>query len=361
MFFKKKQSKKDNLCDFVEKKNDTGYVFININNDLGEAVRDGVDDWPPLMLMAYGYARRTAVAALYIQGLVEEDLYDHVKAFFKSIQIQTGHTVEFQEKAFTVAVDFMKGYSHLITKILVKKIVQVAEEYEIPSGALSDENLFQNVIETTYSEQNENSTNYQSSNISNIAIGIAKEVNERIDSKSVAYQFVLEELDAARQGNEAAIQFVNNSGFNPSEYEGALQSSFEAVDGPDGPQQFLSSSVRQYSSDKESMINLRIQVVKNIIDDWELKPNYKAIEQTDRESEENIISKLLALSESSSTKTCRMSIQPFNEIWSWEFEFSDEELEEAQELVQTLYELRGGDFIAPEFNIVKEKNDDILF
>ena len=58
MFFKRKKHRKEKaLCDFVEKTNDTGYIFININNDLGDAVENGADDWPPLMLMAYGYAR----------------------------------------------------------------------------------------------------------------------------------------------------------------------------------------------------------------------------------------------------------------------------------------------------------------
>ena len=87
-------------------------------------------------------------------------------------------------------------------------------------------------------------------------------------STQVALQFVLEELDAARQGNERAVQFVENSGFSESEYEGAMQNSFEEVD---GPQQFLLSSGMQYSSDMDFMMNLRIQVVENIINDWELK------------------------------------------------------------------------------------------
>jgi Leucine-rich repeat (LRR) protein len=272
MFFRrKKQHKAKALCDFVEMTNDTGYVFVNINNDLGEAVENGVDNWPPLMLMAYGYARRAAVAALYIQGIVEEDLYDHVKTFFKGMQIKTGHTVEFQEQAFAEAVKFMKGYSQVITSFSVKKIVQIAEEYEKPPGTLSDAELFENIIETAHFEQNAYSSNAHSTRTDDAVKNITQGVNSRIGSKNIALQFVLEELDAARQGNEAAIQFVKNSGFSPSEYEGAMQKSFEEVDGPDGPQQFLRSSVMQYSSDMDFMINLRLQIVENIINDWGLK------------------------------------------------------------------------------------------
>ena len=40
-------------------------------------------------------------------------------------------------------------------------------------------------------------------------------------SQETALQFVLEELEAASQGNQKSKNFVNNSGFLPSEYTGA--------------------------------------------------------------------------------------------------------------------------------------------
>lgn len=107
-------------------------------------------------------------------------------------------------------------------------------------------------------------------NINDLAREITKGVSNRIATKEVALQFVLEELDAARQGNDAAIQFVENSGFNASEHEGAMQNSFEEVDGNNGPQQFLLFSVMPYASDMDFMINLRLEVVKNIINEFSL-------------------------------------------------------------------------------------------
>lgn len=360
MFFKrKKHHKKKALCDFVEKTNDTGYIFININNDLGDAVENGADDWPPLMLMAYGYARRAAVAALYIQGLVEKDLYEHVKATFKGLQIKTGHTVEFQEEAFAESVKFMAEYNQVITSFSVKKMSQIAEEYEIPAGTLSDAELFENIIDTAYFEQNscDFNSDINSNDVNDIVMNIAQGVNSRISSKKIALQFVLEELDAARQGNEEAVQFVKNSGFSASEYEGAMKNSFEEVDGPNGPQQYLLSAVMQYSSNMDFMVNLRLQVVKNVMNTWELDvPQKEEVNEEFIEKQNEIISKLSSLSESTEVKTCRMSITPINEIWSWEFEFSDEELETANELVSILYDLRNGDFIAPVYNIVKRKD-----
>ena len=53
-------------------------------------------------------------------------------------------------------------------------------------------------------------------------IRVAQIINQKITSKSLARQFVLEELDAARQGNEFAINFVKQSGFESYEYIGAI-------------------------------------------------------------------------------------------------------------------------------------------
>ena len=71
----------------------------------------------------------------------------------------------------------------------------------------------------------------RNNNAESAAPKFAKQVNQKINSKKVALQFVLEELDAARQGNATALNFVNNSGFEESEYIGAMNNSFEEVDG----------------------------------------------------------------------------------------------------------------------------------
>lgn len=51
---------------------------------------------------------------------------------------------------------------------------------------------------------------------------VAQIINDKITSKSLAKQFVLEELDAARQGNDYAVNFVRQSGFGADEYIGAM-------------------------------------------------------------------------------------------------------------------------------------------
>ena len=94
------------------------------------------------MLMAYGYARRAAAAALYIQGLITKDGYVHAKNVFKGLQIKTGGAVPFQEQAFTESVKFMAEYNKAVTRSTIKGIVMIAEGCEIPSGTfVSDDEL----------------------------------------------------------------------------------------------------------------------------------------------------------------------------------------------------------------------------
>ena len=91
----------------------------------------------------------------------------------------------------------------------------------------------------------------------------------KIHSHKVALQFVLEELDAARQGNNTAINFVNNSGFEENEYVGAMANSFEEVDGSDGPQQMILSQIMSVSS-IDTKVKLRVTIVDKVMQEWKL-------------------------------------------------------------------------------------------
>ena len=62
---------------------------------------------------------------------------------------------------------------------------------------------------------------------------------QKIPTTEIAYQFVLEEIEAASQGNDTAISFARNSGISPQEYKGSMMNSRPEVDGADGPQQFI--------------------------------------------------------------------------------------------------------------------------
>lgn len=93
-------------------------------------------------------------------------------------------------------------------------------------------------------------------------------VSSKIKTKEVAYQFILEELEAAAQGNQEAQNFVANNKFTADEFEGAMQNSIPEVDGPDGPQQTLLTLLMQVTSSPEMIASIRIRVVQKIINHW---------------------------------------------------------------------------------------------
>jgi hypothetical protein len=153
MFFKRmKKNPSRQLIDVVERQHDTGRIFVDITNDLGDAA-EAIMASSKQTIMAYGYARRAAAAALYAQGIVEEKMFDHVVSIFKSLQIKTEHSVEFQEAAAADAVAYMHTYNSIISKLMVSRLIDIAMNYEIPSGQKSDQQLFEAVLVTSYKEE----------------------------------------------------------------------------------------------------------------------------------------------------------------------------------------------------------------
>ena len=99
---------------------------------------------------------------------------------------------------------------------------------------------------------------------------LAEYVNQKIPSEDVAIQFILEEIEAASQGNELARIFAENSGFDEDDYIGAMNNSFEEVDGEDGPQQEILNLCMMLHPDQDLMADLRIKTVDNIMKHWKL-------------------------------------------------------------------------------------------
>ena len=113
------------LIDLVVKRYDLEEgVFANINNDLNDAISENTDI---LLKMAYGYARRVAAAGLYLQGIFNRDNYDHAVNIFKSLQLSTGQSREFQEKAYEQAIEFLQNYDNRFNKIFNSHIISSIE------------------------------------------------------------------------------------------------------------------------------------------------------------------------------------------------------------------------------------------
>lgn len=109
---KKNLSKR--LVDVVIKSNNINVgTFGNIYNDLGEST---ISYDTPLLLMSYAYARRTAAAGLFLQGIFNKNMFDYVQQIFKSFQINTIHTIEFQIQAAKESDILLQSYDSRLTK-----------------------------------------------------------------------------------------------------------------------------------------------------------------------------------------------------------------------------------------------------
>lgn len=97
----------------------------------------------------------------------------------------------------------------------------------------------------------------------------AEILSEKLTTKEVAYQFVLEEIEAASQGNEVAKKLARESGIEPSEYEGAMHNSRPEVDGAGGPQQLLLAFCFQLHSDPDLQVSFRTMIVDKLMRSFE--------------------------------------------------------------------------------------------
>lgn len=88
---------------------------------------------------------------------------------------------------------------------------------------------------------------------------------KKMPTDEIAYQFVLEEIEAASQGDDTAIKFARDSGISPNEYKGSMRNSRPEVDGPDGPQQFLLNICIALNPNMSLVVDLRTKIVDNVM------------------------------------------------------------------------------------------------
>ena len=87
----------------------------------------------------------------------------------------------------------------------------------------------------------------------------------KLANKEIAYQFILEEIEAAAQGNSISKKFAQNSGITPEQYKNAMNNSRVEVDGPDSAQQFLNNIGMHLSGNENLRVELRINIIENIM------------------------------------------------------------------------------------------------
>lgn len=124
------------LIHYVSKTHRNAYgVFAEASDDLGDLKIPNV---PPMIQMAYAYARRAAAAGLYYQNIFTRDQYMQIYTVFLAYQHSTGQSVDFQEEAFDQAIEFLQSYDNRITKQVVWLMVtgvETAGSNNVPPGA----------------------------------------------------------------------------------------------------------------------------------------------------------------------------------------------------------------------------------
>lgn len=101
-------------------------------------------------------------------------------------------------------------------------------------------------------------------------------IESKKDNRKVALQFILEELDAAKNASSFIKDRIKSFYINESKYRGALDKSWNDVDGPDGPQQFLLSLTMALSERVgiETASIVRISIVEYILRHYKLGRYY---------------------------------------------------------------------------------------
>lgn len=111
---------------------------------------------------------------------------------------------------------------------------------------------------------------------STVAI-LIKTIDSKKDRRKVALQFILEELDAVRNGNDFVRDRIKRFYFNENDYIGAMDRSWEDVDGKSGPQQILVAITIALSQkvgiDTAAMV--RISIVEYIAHHYKFGRFYK--------------------------------------------------------------------------------------
>lgn len=131
-------NEKVRLINIVKKNNNLPEgIFSNINNDLNDSISM---DHDIMILMAYGYARRTVAAGLYLQGVFNRENYEQASNIFKSLQLRTGQSVEFQEEAAKQADELLFSYDSRINKDFITKTTSIVELNQAMSAY--DNNVF---------------------------------------------------------------------------------------------------------------------------------------------------------------------------------------------------------------------------
>ena len=121
--------RKRRLIDIVRKINRSNLgPFEDVNRDLANYIEKNFETCDPMIKMAYGYARRVAMTGLFFQGVIEQNVVNHVQDIFVGLQKITGQTIEFQREAAVQATEVLQSYVPRLTREHERALLHYARE-----------------------------------------------------------------------------------------------------------------------------------------------------------------------------------------------------------------------------------------
>lgn len=253
-------------------------IFANINNDLNEYFTEDNDlnsnsDYEHKLLhMSYAYARRTAAAGLVLQGVFSINDFNHAQKVFKITQQLTIHTKEFQDEAYSNAIDYIMSYDdklniEILTEILstlmkntnIKTAKELGEYYTY-------EEILNRYITNNKANKSDLDFHKEKEALDETIIMLVNVINLEIETKDIALQFVLEELNDALYGDNSSIQFALTCGFSEIEIRRNRKNNFTRE--IEKIQEIL--LILHEIEDKEIMAKMRCTIINMIMKIWKL-------------------------------------------------------------------------------------------
>ena len=173
---------------------------------------------------------------------------------------------------------------------------------------------------------------------------IAQVINDKLSpSRDIALQFVLEELNAARQGNVKSKNFAKNSGFEEYEYYGAMsQTQWE---GSEGDLERLQLFFRGYTSrlkDIDLIVELSLSVVAHMMSHWSFGKYSASSDNLFGWSDESmeLFGRALEIKESEGFEQALMTMQETGNLSIGEYHFI-EDIKEVDRLCGLICSIEG--------------------
>lgn len=239
-------------------------------------------------------------------SLSEDDANKFVEKEVDTINNNKATNIISKKEYFIKAIEQLKNQSHPSVKLQfndIDEVLIILEDLELKQGLSTDSRgnqyisfIFNELIYGIYEIDNEiglidfDKGNYEISynwikDITNIqdkftepmqkfitdtTSSLIKVIDSKERSYEVAYQFILEELDAGQHGTKFVQERISKCGIDANEFNDAMKRSWDDVDGKGSPQEYMIISTAALSQRYpiDLVASLRITIVEYIMEHY---------------------------------------------------------------------------------------------